>query len=160
MIRRPPRSTLFPYTTLFRSHPLRVVGTTNREPEVVSTDGLNQVARQELAKPLLCLTPEPRVARLVPCGWPGFLPPRDPLARFVTDQEETDLHDPDRSSLHFAIWTLLALPDPDADPGINEETLHELYDDLHRDLQRIQASADILELDLPGDYEDQLIALP
>src|SRR2546430_12702447 len=23
MIRRPPRSTLFPYTTLFRSHPLR-----------------------------------------------------------------------------------------------------------------------------------------
>src|SRR3712207_8837952 len=26
MIRRPPRSTLFPYTTLFRSPPLRVVG--------------------------------------------------------------------------------------------------------------------------------------
>src|SRR2546429_4685186 len=26
MIRRPPRSTLFPYTTLFRSHPLLVVG--------------------------------------------------------------------------------------------------------------------------------------
>src|SRR2546422_7889031 len=24
MIRRPPRSTLFPYTTLFRSHPVRV----------------------------------------------------------------------------------------------------------------------------------------
>src|SRR3712207_8663865 len=26
MIRRPPRSTLFPYTTLFRSHPLRRAG--------------------------------------------------------------------------------------------------------------------------------------
>src|SRR3989442_3092514 len=26
MIRRPPRSTLFPYTTLFRSHPLHVTG--------------------------------------------------------------------------------------------------------------------------------------
>src|SRR6266545_6135980 len=25
MIRRPPRSTLFPYTTLFRSHPVRLV---------------------------------------------------------------------------------------------------------------------------------------
>src|SRR2546422_7956179 len=25
MIRRPPRSTLFPYTTLFRSHPIRAV---------------------------------------------------------------------------------------------------------------------------------------
>src|SRR2546427_7518693 len=30
MIRRPPRSTLFPYTTLFRSHPLGRVG---REPD-------------------------------------------------------------------------------------------------------------------------------
>src|SRR5947208_8043301 len=27
MIRRPPRSTLFPYTTLFRSHPLKSVWT-------------------------------------------------------------------------------------------------------------------------------------
>src|SRR2546428_9384116 len=26
MIRRPPRSTLFPYTTLFRPHPIRVAG--------------------------------------------------------------------------------------------------------------------------------------
>src|SRR2546428_10017491 len=26
MIRRPPRSTLFPYTTLFRSHPIRAGG--------------------------------------------------------------------------------------------------------------------------------------
>src|SRR2546421_7132095 len=26
MIRRPPRSTLFPYTTLFRSHPARQLG--------------------------------------------------------------------------------------------------------------------------------------
>src|SRR2546427_3100259 len=26
MIRRPPRSTLFPYTTLFRSHPVAILG--------------------------------------------------------------------------------------------------------------------------------------
>src|SRR2546427_11702632 len=32
MIRRPPRSTLFPYTTLFRSHPV-VPAHTGREPE-------------------------------------------------------------------------------------------------------------------------------
>src|SRR5690349_23619287 len=30
MIRRPPRSTLFPYTTLFRSRPLRAIGTRAR----------------------------------------------------------------------------------------------------------------------------------
>src|SRR3712207_7986755 len=45
MIRRPPRSTLFPYTTLFRSGPLRVGGRTG-EPgwtapamEARATDG-------------------------------------------------------------------------------------------------------------------------
>src|SRR5256885_13993277 len=30
MIRRPPRSTLFPYTTLFRSHPLRLAAAERR----------------------------------------------------------------------------------------------------------------------------------
>src|SRR2546426_1900146 len=30
MIRRPPRSTLFPYTTLFRSHPQLTVGSARR----------------------------------------------------------------------------------------------------------------------------------
>src|SRR5258708_20918053 len=35
MIRRPPRSTLFPYTTLFRSHPgERIVGRVRRADEV------------------------------------------------------------------------------------------------------------------------------
>src|SRR2546427_4575547 len=32
MIRRPPRSTLFPYTTLFRSSPCSPVRTTQRQP--------------------------------------------------------------------------------------------------------------------------------
>src|SRR3712207_8061030 len=32
MIRRPPRSTLFPYTTLFRSHALRCAGGCARRP--------------------------------------------------------------------------------------------------------------------------------
>src|SRR5258708_31686566 len=34
MIRRPPRSTLFPYTTLFRSHALRTPGIINSDPYV------------------------------------------------------------------------------------------------------------------------------
>src|SRR2546430_5949228 len=33
MIRRPPRSTLFPYTTLFRSHGARAAHLGQREPE-------------------------------------------------------------------------------------------------------------------------------
>src|SRR5258708_37336316 len=32
MIRRPPRSTLFPYTTLFRSHPSPVISTLKKQP--------------------------------------------------------------------------------------------------------------------------------
>src|SRR3712207_6926975 len=36
MIRRPPRSTLFPYTTLFRSH-FRVASGTHHEPEPILT---------------------------------------------------------------------------------------------------------------------------
>src|SRR3712207_6889953 len=34
MIRRPPRSTLFPYTTLFRSYPWKIVTPTPAEPVV------------------------------------------------------------------------------------------------------------------------------
>src|SRR3712207_6988537 len=35
MIRRPPRSTLFPYTTLFRSDPLRLVEGTRRVDQLL-----------------------------------------------------------------------------------------------------------------------------
>src|SRR2546430_10123796 len=35
MIRRPPRSTLFPYTTLFRSHPPEIVELDEHAPEHV-----------------------------------------------------------------------------------------------------------------------------
>src|SRR3712207_9452764 len=38
MIRRPPRSTLFPYTTLFRSMFVKVGGYQNPVPEVVYVD--------------------------------------------------------------------------------------------------------------------------
>src|SRR2546430_5818988 len=44
MIRRPPRSTLFPYTTLFRSKPLNVEPTTM--PTICGrTAGVNQAVR-------------------------------------------------------------------------------------------------------------------
>src|SRR2546430_11780698 len=39
MIRRPPRSTLFPYTTLFRSHGARTLARVPRHPGGESTGG-------------------------------------------------------------------------------------------------------------------------
>src|SRR3712207_9521482 len=39
MIRRPPRSTLFPYTTLFRSQPVQVVGEVARRGQGVGMVG-------------------------------------------------------------------------------------------------------------------------
>src|SRR2546430_5716857 len=47
MIRRPPRSTLFPYTTLFRSHhPFAEVVVLRREPEVLVLE-LPELRRSE-----------------------------------------------------------------------------------------------------------------
>lgn len=94
---------------------------------------------------------------------PGFLPPRDPLARFTTALEENDLHEPTHSDLLFAIWTVLALPDPDSDPGVDDAVLSELFDDLHLDLQRVQRSwcDERIEDDEEwAGYEELAIALP
>src|SRR2546422_6107405 len=44
MIRRPPRSTLFPYTTLFRSHVVHFLG---GRPNVAEVDGLPVFARPQ-----------------------------------------------------------------------------------------------------------------
>src|SRR2546430_3405542 len=57
MIRRPPRSTLFPYTTLFRS---------SYDEQVACTDGSSAVSR---------LAPSPRRRRLTPLAGSRFLEP-------------------------------------------------------------------------------------
>src|SRR2546422_5993170 len=58
MIRRPPRSTLFPYTTLFRSPPpaagdLRgdLAGRTDAAPRRLADRGADQAARADAAHP-------------------------------------------------------------------------------------------------------------
>src|SRR5260221_6288226 len=50
MIRRPPRSTLFPYTTLFRSRQVELV------PEVLEPTGVGERVRRVRLRPL---APEP-----------------------------------------------------------------------------------------------------
>src|SRR3712207_7137159 len=44
MIRRPPRSTLFPYTTLFRSHQLAVLRARRRHRQLDEPVGVDRVA--------------------------------------------------------------------------------------------------------------------
>src|ERR1043165_5071344 len=69
MIRRPPRSTLFPYTTLFRSqsrqavHRPRLRGSTHR--------GMNQKARQELIGIAALLLGFFLGLTLLPVSWTG-----------------------------------------------------------------------------------------
>src|SRR3712207_7605404 len=54
MIRRPPRSTLFPYTTLFRSEPhLDVVRFCRREPEVAGAQRHRAIRELEPPQDLL-----------------------------------------------------------------------------------------------------------
>src|SRR2546425_7385835 len=49
MIRRPPRSTLFPYTTLFRSQVLRVGGADVRRDVAERSPGCHEPARGQAA---------------------------------------------------------------------------------------------------------------
>src|SRR5256885_7585357 len=50
MIRRPPRSTLFPYTTLFRSEKLAAGGALNRRELSSLNKALNVPGRQKLVR--------------------------------------------------------------------------------------------------------------
>src|SRR5262245_65333759 len=68
MLRRPPRSTLFPYTTLFRSH---VVGPGQPQPTDVSRVDVGQRAEASLSlidsirQPLVARTPRARKRGIV-----------------------------------------------------------------------------------------------
>src|SRR3712207_8557142 len=77
MIRRPPRSTLFPYTTLFRSiytdengndvHALKDVNLTIRRGEFVSIIGTNGSGKSTLAKHFNVLL-QPSEGNIIVCG--------------------------------------------------------------------------------------------
>src|SRR2546422_1936546 len=62
MIRRPPRSTLFPYTPLFRSHRIVRVGRTDRGEDVLRPlDPVLRLERRDHARARLALLAEERV---------------------------------------------------------------------------------------------------
>src|SRR3712207_8920375 len=56
MIRRPPRSTLFPYTTLFRSHMLQVLTLVAMELPARQTEGDLHAAKLELLRSVRVLS--------------------------------------------------------------------------------------------------------
>src|SRR3712207_8017434 len=60
MIRRPPRSTLFPYTTLFRSYPRQRPGVYHLESVSLITAGHQQIlVQEELPADSIRILPEP-----------------------------------------------------------------------------------------------------
>src|SRR3712207_7538261 len=86
MIRRPPRSTLFPYTTLFRSLALPVVG----DPVAAA---LGDVAVEAVLAHVELAADEPLGERQVPLehGVPRLLP-RQELLRLAGDRKSTRLN--------------------------------------------------------------------
>src|SRR3712207_7068121 len=60
MIRRPPRSTLFPYTTLFRSRPTAVHAATNVSAARLPSAGSAEDQRLHLGRLMLLAGPEDR----------------------------------------------------------------------------------------------------
>src|SRR2546422_10042084 len=70
MIRRPPRSTLFPYTTLFRSHFLyNAAGTqVSRAPAIDSRRPAHMLLHCSIQRPLMCLVVLATVVATLGCG--------------------------------------------------------------------------------------------
>src|SRR3712207_7298053 len=68
MIRRPPRSTLFPYTTLFPIYDRRLTGVVLRVQHLVRDAAPEQVLRQDLGLLDAGRADQHRLAVLVPLG--------------------------------------------------------------------------------------------
>src|SRR2546429_1049275 len=104
MIRRPPRSTLFPYTTLFRS--VTITWQTDPQPSARPT------VMDELENVLFYLTDI--VYRIVP-------PFSAELEQAVHNAYDVAVPPPTRPVLRFGSWVG---GDMDGNPSVGAETLH------------------------------------
>src|SRR5256885_17268580 len=105
MIRRPPRSTLFPYTTLFRSLPLSSNG--RRMPKPLSL----HVGKAAPAKTHLILAFENRLLIFHFVRWPVKRPPpRDTLPIITNPGVQSELMDGSGNSQSPKPPTRLMLP--------------------------------------------------
>src|SRR3712207_7673443 len=89
MIRRPPRSTLFPYTTLFRSQPVGVVGA-----------GVHQELVAHAEDPAFCVQRQLRLVQL-----PALVRRRDEVLQPVLDRSEE--HTSELQSRQYLVCRLL-----------------------------------------------------
>src|SRR3712207_7182633 len=81
MIRRPPRSTLFPYTTLFRSGPVRADRTATTRPALLRP-------RKRSPAGALSGAPGPSVVAL---HWPSARRRESPRARVRSEEHTSEL---------------------------------------------------------------------
>src|SRR3712207_8923936 len=98
MIRRPPRSTLFPYTTLFRSDPPPGLGMAIREP--FDGEGLQSVRRG-----LRLVRHRRQVAAQVDRSMRDELPGRRALPQLLEDRKSTRLNS-SHANISYAVFCL------------------------------------------------------
>src|SRR5689334_24277334 len=91
MIRRPPRSTLFPYTTLFRSEQGVIVTGLHGDPPSLPYAG--------------CSPPEPAGGRPMPAADCGVPTHGHPCGSAVKDRKSTRLNS-SHSSISYAVFCL------------------------------------------------------
>src|SRR3712207_8052848 len=96
MIRRPPRSTLFPYTTLFRSARRRPANRRQRHPALGPPDAFERPAR-----PVWAAKPDPQGHRARRAIHGGIRP----LGRTERDRKSTRLNS-SHANISYAVFCL------------------------------------------------------
>src|SRR3712207_7633860 len=91
MIRRPPRSTLFPYTTLFRSHLTRIDAAEQQRAAVNIVQAEQQARQRRFAAAGAAQQPEPRAGRN--------------MQRYTVDRKSTRLNS-SHANISYAVFCL------------------------------------------------------
>src|SRR3712207_8577360 len=102
MIRRPPRSTLFPYTTLFRSCYRREAGSYGKDPRGIIR--VHQFHKVEMFS--FCPVEEASVEHERLLGWEEAMLPRAGLPyRVIEDRKSTRLNS-SHANISYAVFCL------------------------------------------------------
>src|SRR5256885_9509107 len=98
MIRRPPRSTLFPYTTLFRSHQIQVLAAHRGEHAVVRVNAELRHARHgqghALLAPLMCAQGTQQFTQRSEEHTSELQSPCNLVCRLLLEKKKTSTHAP------------------------------------------------------------------
>src|SRR2546425_7417329 len=102
MIRRPPRSTLFPYTTLFRSINLRQMGGQESQPGFAGSKPLQQGDVRDIGNRLLSCSDD-----RLPQRQTGGGVHQDQLKQAVRVRDRSEEHTSELQSLAYLVCRLL-----------------------------------------------------